>query len=212
METIIFIFYSELKVKRGLKIMSKLYKLSLQMYWAEEDEKARIRIPKLKELLHEILGYTKNEINIMEERYFSNDIAKNLTGEQVLKIAQPFKDWNVTPSLRDNATNEFIGYNPAQLYLQPPSPKDHYCDEPMVGREYLVDPVEFYRQEDEKRRAYITAQNFRNTHPTVTCPYCHSTNTSKISTTSKVINTALFGIFGNKRKHQWHCNGCGSDF
>lgn len=57
--------------------MSKLYKLSLQMYWAEEDEKARIRIPKLKELLHEILGYTKNEINIMEERYFSNDIAKN---------------------------------------------------------------------------------------------------------------------------------------
>lgn len=51
-----------------------------------------------------------------------------------------------------------------------------------------------------------------NTHPTVTCPYCHSTNTSKISTTSKVINTALFGIFGNKRKHQWHCNGCGSDF
>lgn len=51
-----------------------------------------------------------------------------------------------------------------------------------------------------------------NTHPTVTCPYCHGTNTSKISTTSKVINTALFGIFGNKRKHQWHCNGCGSDF
>lgn len=192
--------------------MSKLYKLSLQMYWAEEDEKARIRIPKLKELLHEILGYTKNEINIMEERYFSNDIAKNLTGEQVLKIAQPFKDWNVTASLRDNATNEFIGYNPAQLYLQPPSPKDHYCDEPMVGREHLVDPVEFYRQEDEKRRAYIAAQNFRNTHTTVTCPYCHSTNTSKISTTSKVINTALFGIFGNKRKHQWHCNGCGSDF
>ena len=63
METIIFIFYSELKVKRGLKIMSKLYKLSLQMYWAEEDEKARIRIPKLKELLHEILGYTKNQHN-----------------------------------------------------------------------------------------------------------------------------------------------------
>ena len=192
--------------------MSKLYKLSLQMYWAEEDEKARIRIPKLKELLHEILGYNDEEIRIMEERYFSNYIAKNLTGEQVLKIAQPFHDWNVTPSLRDNTTNELIGYNPAQLYLQSPSPKDHYCDKPMVGREQLVDPVEFYRQKDEKRRAYIAAQNFRSTHPTVTCPYCHSTNTSKISTTSKVINTALFGIFGNKRKHQWHCNGCGSDF
>lgn len=44
------------------------------------------------------------------------------------------------------------------------------------------------------------------------CPHCNSTDTNKISTTSKVINTALFGIFGNKRKHQWHCNGCGSDF
>lgn len=46
----------------------------------------------------------------------------------------------------------------------------------------------------------------------VECPYCHSTNTSKISTTAKVVNIALFGIFGQKRKHQWHCNNCGSDF
>ena len=46
----------------------------------------------------------------------------------------------------------------------------------------------------------------------ITCPYCHSTNTSKISTTAKVVNIALFGIFGQKRKHQWHCNNCNSDF
>lgn len=192
--------------------MSKLYKLDLPMYWAEEDEKARILIPKLKELLHEILGYSDEEIRIMEEKHFSNDIAQNLTGEQARKIAQPFHDWNISAYLGDNATNELLAYNTEQLYLQSPSPKNHYCDKPMVGREHLVDPVEFYRQKDEKRRAYIAAQNFRNTHPTVTCPYCHSANTSKISTTSKVINTALFGIFGNKRKHQWHCNGCGSDF
>lgn len=46
----------------------------------------------------------------------------------------------------------------------------------------------------------------------VKCPYCKSTNTSKISTTSKVINTAIFGIFGTKRHKQWHCNECRSDF
>ena len=46
----------------------------------------------------------------------------------------------------------------------------------------------------------------------VTCPYCKSTNTKKITTTSKVVNTAMFGIFGQKRKHQWHCNNCKSDF
>ncbi len=48
--------------------------------------------------------------------------------------------------------------------------------------------------------------------PVVECPYCHSTNTKKISTTSKVLNTVVFGIFGTKRHKQWHCNNCNSDF
>lgn len=46
----------------------------------------------------------------------------------------------------------------------------------------------------------------------VECPYCHSHNTKKISSTSKAVNTAMFGVFGQKRKHQWHCNKCKSDF
>ena len=46
----------------------------------------------------------------------------------------------------------------------------------------------------------------------IVCPYCKSTNTKKITTTAKAVNTALFGIFGQKRKHQWHCNNCNSDF
>lgn len=44
------------------------------------------------------------------------------------------------------------------------------------------------------------------------CQYCHSHNTTKITATTKVVNTAIFGIFGQKRKHQWHCNNCKSDF
>ena len=47
---------------------------------------------------------------------------------------------------------------------------------------------------------------------TVTCPYCNSTNTKKISLTSKAVNTAMFGILGTKRHKQWHCNNCGSDW
>lgn len=46
----------------------------------------------------------------------------------------------------------------------------------------------------------------------VECPYCHSKDTKKISTTSKVVNTAVWGIFGTKRHKQWHCNSCNSDF
>ena len=48
--------------------------------------------------------------------------------------------------------------------------------------------------------------------PKVTCTYCHSTNTKKISGLSKAGSVALFGIFSQKVKHQWHCNECGSDF
>lgn len=44
------------------------------------------------------------------------------------------------------------------------------------------------------------------------CPTCQSTNVVRISTTAKVVNTAMFGIFGTKRHKQWHCNNCGSDF
>lgn len=46
----------------------------------------------------------------------------------------------------------------------------------------------------------------------VECPYCHSKDTKKITTTSKVVNTAVWGIFGTKRHKQWHCNNCNSDF
>lgn len=40
------------------------------------------------------------------------------------------------------------------------------------------------------------------------CPTCGSTNICRISTTSKAVNTAIFGIFGQKRKHQFKCNNC----
>lgn len=52
----------------------------------------------------------------------------------------------------------------------------------------------------------------RPTTPIVKCPYCQSSNTKKISSTAKAVNIAMFGLFGNKRKYQWHCNNCNSDF
>lgn len=52
-----------------------------------------------------------------------------------------------------------------------------------------------------------------STSPVVECPYCHSTNTKKITTTSKVAHTAFFGLFSiSRNSKQWHCNQCGSDF
>lgn len=49
--------------------------------------------------------------------------------------------------------------------------------------------------------------------PVIECPYCHSTNTNKISGISKAGSVALFGVFAiGKVSKQWHCNRCGSDF
>lgn len=48
---------------------------------------------------------------------------------------------------------------------------------------------------------------------TVTCPYCHSTDTRKISGISKAGSVVLWGIFAlGKTTKQWHCNSCKSDF
>lgn len=49
--------------------------------------------------------------------------------------------------------------------------------------------------------------------PTVTCPYCQSTNTTKISNLSKAGSVALFGVFAmGKVSKQWKCNSCKSEF
>lgn len=47
----------------------------------------------------------------------------------------------------------------------------------------------------------------------IECPYCHSTNTKKITKTSKAFHTAIFGVFSMSRNSkQFHCNNCNSDF
>lgn len=48
--------------------------------------------------------------------------------------------------------------------------------------------------------------------PQITCPYCNSTNTKKLSTASRAGSILGFGILSKKIGKQWHCNNCGSDF
>lgn len=80
------------------------------------------------------------------------------------------------------------------------------CDVEMV----CIEEKSTTTEEDERRERVRKASIVSN--PIINCPYCKSINTSKISTSAKVVNTAMFGIFGQKRKYQWHCNNCGSDF
>lgn len=65
---------------------------------------------------------------------------------------------------------------------------------------------------DVKQTIYDTMPT-KPTKPTIECPYCHSTNTKKISTSSKVAHTVLWGIFSlSRNSKQWHCNNCNSNF
>ena len=59
-----------------------------------------------------------------------------------------------------------------------------------------------------------TTSEFKHLHPpTVSCPYCQSTNCKKISGLSKAGSVAMWGIFAlGKTTKQWHCNNCKSDF
>ena len=88
----------------------------------------------------------------------------------------------------------------------------------MCGNEMIYDYSKKYNPNNGIKAIKHSSMNNNNTEffkpkePIVTCPYCHTTNVKKITTTSKVVNTAIFGIFGTKRHKQWHCNNCGSDF
>ena len=48
--------------------------------------------------------------------------------------------------------------------------------------------------------------------PTITCPYCNSTNCKKLGAISRGVSFGLFGFGSGKIGKQWHCNSCKSDF
>ncbi len=158
-------------------------------------------------LLKEILGYHDDEINILKSEHFDRNIVNNLTIEQAKSITEAFYNNDFQLYLNDGRGAEgAIYWNQLGISLKYEPPKDHYCDEPLISRDHLAD-LSIPKKIDPPIKEILF-----DTKPKVECPYCHSKNTKKISTTSKVVNTALFGIFGTKRHKQFHCNKCGSDF
>lgn len=161
----------------------------------------------LRKLLKEVLGYNDDEIKILESEHFGRNIVNNLTIEQAKDITKIFGDNDFQIYLNDGTGSEgTIFWNQLGIDWIDEPPKDHYCDTPLVSREHLAN-LSIPKKIDPPIK-----ESLFNTKPVVECPYCHSKDTSKISTTSKVVNTALFGFFGTKRHKQWHCNQCGSDF
>ena len=81
-----------------------------------------------------------------------------------------------------------------------------------------------YKQSESKYKQACANRNNSNTNTpsintsaynkptTVTCPYCGSTDTKKITAVGRMASFSVFGIFSGKLGKQWHCNKCKSDF
>lgn len=84
------------------------------------------------------------------------------------------------------------------------------CNYKLVNQE---DIKKIKHPELSKREYKVIGTVSDSTKPMPECPYCHSTNVKKITNTSKVVHTAIFGIFSmGRNSKQWHCNNCKSDF
>lgn len=61
---------------------------------------------------------------------------------------------------------------------------------------------------DRINRHTINKPNEHNIH----CPYCNSSNVTKIGTVNRMVSTSMFGLASKKIGKQWHCDNCKSDF
>ena len=68
------------------------------------------------------------------------------------------------------------------------------------------------KQENQNRNNQNIQADQISQKPQIKCPYCHSTNTTKITLTKRSVSTYLFGLGSSKIGKQWHCNNCKSDF
>lgn len=82
---------------------------------------------------------------------------------------------------------------------------------------YIENPEEYKikiaKQQYDKEEVSRLIQNKRIEQQTIPkCPTCQSIDIRKISATSKVVNTAMFGVAGTKRHKTFHCNNCGYEW
>lgn len=126
------------------------------------------------------------------------------------EIVSKIKDENT----KSKDTNEAIGYDIAILiitgdidgavkYVQ----EYFQCDE-----ETAKEAIEIRRKTHGQLSPEQRAHNQAEWQNKPKCPTCQSMNLKKISTTSKVVNTAVWGIFGTKRHKTFHCNNCGYEW
>ena len=165
-------------------------------------------------LLKEVLGYTDDEIKFMESEWFRRNIVNNLTIEQAKKITEIFTDNDFQIYLnKGGGLEDVIYWKDLGIKLNHEPPKKHYCDRPLVSREHLADLSIPKKIDEPITEPIMMKKSSYSSKPIVTCPYCKSTNTKKITNTSKAVHTALFGIFSiGRNSKNYRCINCKSEW
>ena len=181
-----------------------MYKLFFPIHNSSDPE-----YPLIVKLFKEVLGYNDDEIDAFTKSMFMRDVAVNLTLEQAKSITEIFVDNRIQIYLKNQRDGKTIYWTrDLGIELSKNPPKNHYCDEPLISREHLVNP--FVERQPERGDFTPVSQPKK---PVVQCPYCKSENTKKITVTSKAVHTAIFGLFSLSRNaKQWKCSDCGSEF
>lgn len=174
-------------------------------------------LPIIQNLFKEVLGYTDEEIKYFTKTHFSCDVVINLTLEQAQEIAQIFYSNDISIYLRDQKTNSSLYWQTdLGIILKKEPPKSHYCDEPLVSRDHLVDA--FTQQEKERQEnirqaqqearnnAIVKTNNTQSNKPK--CPTCGSTNVRHISTLNRAVSIGVFGLFSSKIGKNYECLNC----
>lgn len=83
-----------------------------------------------------------------------------------------------------------------------------FDDNDLLLKEYFRDGTVLEHKNPHKLETVVKVKS----KPTVTCPYCNSTDCKKLGAISRGVSFGLFGFGSGKIGKQWHCNSCKSDF
>ena len=90
--------------------------------------------------------------------------------------------------------------------IQCPDCKCEVDDEKNVCEKCELNESKLPKEQPQIKREVVKVQSSDVHKPR--CPYCNSENLTRITSFDKALNIAMFGLLGNKRKYQWHCNNC----
>lgn len=124
------------------------------------------------------------------------------------------EDWHETSDEEKIQRKE--NFVMGELFNNPLFSIDEYNKQVQKHIELNQELAEWHKRkqlEQQSKNITIMLKDEEKRNISVTCPYCKSTNTSKITITNKAVHTSVFGIWSMSRNSkEWHCNNCKSDF